>query len=265
MLSQLRLTAIIGICAVMLSASCSTGAQPAPAKYSVLTIEVKPGMNGQFEEFIHKFRDAVEKNKGPQRWRANASVSGNQVYNFTREFGTWTEFGQDAPEPLVAAYGEQEAGRLLGLLQTSVASTTTAIYVARPDLSRPRPANAANAAAAAVAVLYIDLNVKLGKEQQFEDNTKKLIEATNATAPNDFWEMRQRMFGPGNGAGYRVVVVFQKWSDLDAPDKPLRQRLTEHFGTAEGERLDALGTDSLQGINQRLNRVRADLGRPPAN
>jgi hypothetical protein len=264
MLSQLRLTAVIGICAVLLSASCNIGAQPVPTKYSALAIEVKPGMQRQFEEFIHKFRDAVEKNRGPQRWLANAAVSGSPVYTFTREFGTWTEFGQDAPEPLVAAYGEQEAGRLLGLLQSSVACESTTIYVARPDLSRPAPANAASTATP-VAVRYIDVNVKLGKEQQFESYMKKVIEATNATAPNAFFQTRQRMFGPGNSSGYRVDVEFQKWSDLDTPDKPPPQRLTEHFGAAEGERLEALGNDSITGFSRRLNRVRADLGRPPAN
>jgi len=67
MLSQIKSTAIISMCAVMLSASCGTEAQDAPAMFSVLTIEVKPGTNAQFEEFIGKFRAAAEQTKSSLR------------------------------------------------------------------------------------------------------------------------------------------------------------------------------------------------------
>jgi len=263
-----RSSALVALCTATLVMSPGIRAQTAaPQKYDVITVEVKPGANAQFEEFVRKLRDAVEKNKGSERWLASQSMSGNPVYTFTRPFGTWAgEFGQAASDPLIKAYGEQEAARLAGLLAASVANESTAFYVARPDLSRPRPPAAAGAAAATpVAVEYLDLNVKLGKEQQFEGYVKKLIEATNKTAPSAFWEMRQRQFGPGNAAGYRVVLTFATWADLDTPAKPLQQRLTEQFGAAEGERLQGLATDALQGMNSRLNRVRIDLERPPTN
>jgi hypothetical protein len=260
-------SALIALCASTFAMSQGVRAQTAPPqKYDVITVEVKPGANAQFEEFVHKLRDAVEKNKGPEHWLASQSMSGNPVYTFSRPFGTWAgEFGQAPSDPLVKAYGEQEAARLAGLLAASVASESTAIYVARPDLSRPRPPAAAGAPAATpVAVEFLDLNVKLGKEQQFEGYVKKLIEATNKAAPNAYWEMRQRQFGPGNAAGYRVVLTFAAWADLDKPpEKSLLQRLTEQFGAAEGERLQGLAMDALQGENSRLNRVRSDLARPP--
>lgn len=260
MLPQIKSAAIIGICSVLLTASCGTSAQEAPAKYSTVVIEVKPGMNGPLEELLRKFRDAAEQTNGPQRWLASQSMSGNPVYTINIPFGTWAEFGPaDDTNPLVAAYGQEEATRLLGALQTSVASNVTTIYVARPDLSRPPPEGQGTP----VAVLFIDLTVRLGMEQQFEEYVGKIIEATNATAPNAHWLMRQRMFGPGNAPGYRVVVTFQQWADLDAPEKPLPQRLREHFGAEEGARLETLGTAAVQGVNERLNRVRSDLARPP--
>ena len=263
-----RSSALVALCTATLVISPGICAQTAaPQKYDVITIEVKPGANAQFEEFVHKLRDAVEKNKGPERWLASQSMSGNSVYTFTRPFATWAgEFGQAASDPLIKAYGDQEAARLLGLLAASAANESTAFYVGRPDLSRPRPPVAAGSPAATpVAVEYLDLNVKLGKEQQFEGYVKKLIEATNKAAPNAYWEMRQRQFGPGNAAGYRVVLTYATWADLDKPEKPLQQRLTEQFGGAEGERLQGLATDALQGVNSRLNRVRTDLERPPTN
>jgi len=263
MLSHIKSTAVIGVCAVMLTASCGTAAQEPPPKFSSITLEVRPGMEGQLEEVITKFRDAVEQLNGPQRWLASQSMSGNPIYTINIPFATWAEFGPPPAggDPLFTAFGEEEARRVIGLLGTAVESIATTIYVARPDLSRPPPESDATP----VAVLYIDLNVRLGMEQQFEDYAKKIIEATNATAPTAYWAMRQRMFGPGNAAGYRVVVTFQQWADLDVEPKPLPQRLQEHFGVEEGARLETLGLGAIQGVNERLNRVRSDLARPPVD
>jgi hypothetical protein len=266
MFSQLKSVALPALCIGSLIGMSGASAQNAPEKYRVLTVEVKPGMDAQFEEFIHKFRDAVEKNKGPQHWLASSSMSGNAVYFFTVPFATWAgEFGQNAPNPLIAAYGEQEAAKVLGLLAASTESETTAIYAARPDLSRPRPQATSGQAATPVAVEYVDLNVKIGKEQEFEGYVKKLIEATNKAEPTAYWQMRQRAFGPGNTPSYRAVVQFLTWADLDKQGKSLQQRLTEAFGAAEGEKIQGLASDALQGVNQRLARVRIDLERPPAN
>jgi hypothetical protein len=264
--SHIRSSVFIATCAVILTASCSTSAQNAPQKFSVATVEVKPGMAGQLGEFIKKFRDAVEKTKGPQRWLASESMSGNSVLIFTMPFGTFADLANVAGDPLVAAYGEQEAARLLGTLQSAVASESTTIYTDRPDLSRPRPAPAGGAAGnPPVAVLYVDINVKAASVSQFESFVKKLIEATSATAPTEYWNMRQRMFGPGNTPGYRVVVQFPTWADLDKPGKSIEQRIREHFGAEEGDKLLAANADTILGVNQRLARVRSDLARPPAN
>ncbi|HEY7673238.1 MAG TPA: hypothetical protein VIC71_13570 [Gammaproteobacteria bacterium] len=263
MLSHLKSTAVLGISAVMLTASCGTAAQEPPPKFSSVTIEVKPGMNGQLEEVFAKFRDAVEQTNGPQRWLTSQSMSGNAIYTVNVPFATFAEFGPPPADgdPMVKAYGEDEARRILDLLEDSVESITTTIYVGRPDLSRPPPESDTTP----VAVLYIDLTVRLGMEQPFEDYVKQIIEATNATAPTAYWAMRQRMFGPGNTAGYRVVVTFQQWADLDAEPKPIPQRMEEHFGAEEGARLMTAGLGAVQGINERLNRVRSDLARPPVD
>lgn len=261
MTAHIRSTIVIGACAVLLTASCGTAAQEPPPKFSTVTIEVKPGMNEQFEEVVRKFRDAVEQTNGPQRWLASQSMSGNPIYTINVPFDTWAEFGPPpaSGNPLIAAYGQEEAQRILGMLSDAQEGSTTTVYVARPDLSRPPPESDATP----VAVLYIDLNVRLGMEQPFESYAKQIIEATNATEPNAYWQMRQRMFGPGNAAGYRVVVIFWQWADLDVQLKSIPQRMQEHFGAEEAARLEQAGLAAILGINQRLNRVREDLARPP--
>jgi hypothetical protein len=50
MLAQVKAIVAIAVCAVLLTASCGTAAREPPAKFSSVTIEVKPGMNGQLEE-----------------------------------------------------------------------------------------------------------------------------------------------------------------------------------------------------------------------
>ena len=255
-------TSFLGVLLVMLGASSGIQAQGAAQMYSTITVEVKPGMNAQFEEFVGKLKAAAEQTNSSFRWLASQSVSGNPVYSFSRPFGSFAALGEAGPD-LAKVYGAAESARLLGLLQASTTNESTTIYVARPDLSRPAPAVAGAAAAAPVAVLFVDLAVRPGKEQSFEEYVKKLIVAVNAKSPTQYWTMRQRSFGPGNTPGYRVVVTFQKWADLDTPPKPMQQTLVEQYGATEGARLEALSNDAVQGVTQRLNRVRADLGRPP--
>jgi len=254
-----RLCALVGVCAVILGISGGVQAQDAPQMYSVLTVEVKPGAEGQFEEFVSKFRDAAEETESPVRWNASSAVTSGNSYVFTRPFGSFAALEGAGPE-LNEVYGEEEAGRLLGLLQASAASMSTTIYVERPDLSRPWPELEGTPA----AVLYIDLNVRFGMEEQFEAYAGKVKEATDATAPNAFWLMRQRVFGPGtNNGAYRVVVVFPQWTDLDTPAKPIPDRMREHFGAEESARLQTEIGDALQAVRENLYRVRADLARPP--
>jgi hypothetical protein len=180
------------------------------------------------------------------------------VYTFTRPFQTFAAFGEAGPD-LAKAFGAAESGRLLGLLQASVTSESSSIYVYRPDLSRPWP----TLETPPEAVLFLDITVRGGKEEEFEGYVKKLMEAVNAKSPDQQWQMRQRLFGPGNAPVYRVVVVFPKWTALDRPPMPQPELLRQQFGAAEATRLEAIATDSIQGVNERLNRVRNDLARPP--
>jgi hypothetical protein len=258
-LMRTKLCAVLGVCAAALALFGAAHAQDAPELSSVLTVEVKPGTNGQFEEFVTKFRDAAEETNSSLRWRAVSAESGSDAYVFTRPFGSFAAL-EDAGPDLTEVYGAEEAQRLLGLLAASAASMSTTIYADRPDLSRPWPALEGTPA----AVLYIDLNVRVGMEAAFEDYVHKVVEATDATAPEAFWLMRQRVFGPGTANGaYRVAVVFPEWSDLDAQEKPIPQRMREHFGAEEGDRLEATVPEFLVNIRETLHRVRTDLAREP--
>jgi hypothetical protein len=235
-------------------------AQEAPQMYAVTTIEVKPGGDPQLEEVIKKFKEAADKTNSPLRYTTAQSVSGNPVYTFNRPFRSFAAFGEQGPN-LAETLGAAEMSRLMGLLQQSAGNESTSIYVARPDLSRPGPAQQATPE----AVLYMDITVRAGKQEAFEGYVKKVVEAVAAVSPTQYWQMRQRTFGPGQNPVYRVVVTFPKWTALDTPPMPLPAQLAKHFGAAEAEKLAAIAADSIQGVNERLNRTRPDLSRPPMN
>ncbi len=245
--------AVVATCVCLLGVSFAAHAQDAAPSVSALTVHVKPGMNQQFEEYLKAFVAAADKTSPKLEWLSAQSMTGGPVYVFNRAFGSWAELGAAGPD-FVAAFGAPEAKRLAGLLQASVESVSTAIYRRRMDLSRPWPA----LEGVPDAVVHIFITVQGNMGPQFESFVGKVIEATAATAPNAYWLMDE----PGAGAtDYRVTVIAKSWSDLDKPDKPIPQRILEHFGQAEGQKLLAESNGAIEGIETRISRTRPDLGR----
>jgi hypothetical protein len=239
------------------SAQGNAQSQQTPQLLSILTIDVKPGANAQFEEFIAKYREAAERTGSALRWLAASSETGSSRYSFARPFGSFSALADEGPD-LMKVYGPDEARRLMGVFQAAVSGMATAIYTARPDLSRPGP----QSQTAPVAVLFIDVTVRPNREADFEDLAKKVVEASDATAPEAHWNMFAPLFG--GGSTYRVVVDVPSWNFLDKPPKPIEQRLREHFGEGEAQRLNELMTAVVDHVDQSLNRVRPELARPPA-
>jgi hypothetical protein len=238
-------------CLLVLSAAAQ--AQNAGESVSALTVHLNPGTNQLFEEYVKALREAANRTNSKMAYLTSQSMTGEPTYQFNRTFTSWAEIGEPGPN-LAAVYGEAEAKRLAGLLQTSIASTSTAIYTRRLDLSRPWPALDATP----VAVTHINITVRPQMTAQFESFMHKVIEATAATAPNLYWLAD----APGEGAkSYRLTQLANKWTDLDTPPKPVPQRLAEHFGQAEGQRLMAEAMGMIENIETVVRRTRPDLNR----
>jgi hypothetical protein len=179
---------------VLLGVTGASLAQEVPERYSTLTVEVKPGANAQYEEFILAFKAAAEKTNSPLHWLVSQTeVGGSNNYIFHRPIASWRELETPVGAILRQAYNEREVQRLLGLEAASATSVHTAAYIARPDLSRPGPA-----IENVVAVNYIDIKVRYGMNQEFEDVARHVVEASAATTPNVHWEMRGPSFGADN-------------------------------------------------------------------
>ncbi len=232
-------------------------AQDAPGRWSVLTVEVKPGANAQFEEFIQAFREAAVETDSSLYWLVSQTeVGGSNNYAFHRPISSWAEVETPAGAILSEVYEDQEVERLLALYNSSAARIHTAAYLDRPDLSRAAPPMPD-----VVAVNYLDIGIHQGMNQQFEEFVRHLVEASEATAPSAYWEMRAPSFGARNA--YRVVVAFSEWADADVVQKPIPQRLAEHYGEVRGAQILEEGNAAIESFRSSLRRTRGDLARPP--
>lgn len=246
---------ILSAMACLCITGIAAGAQP-PAGVNGLaetTITVRPGMNQQFEEVIRAAKAAADKTKAPNQWRIARSLTGGNTYIIDSGFASWAEFAQPLPN-MEAAYGASEARRLGGLFQASVESVSRATYTYRADLSRLWPDNTT---AAAVEHTYV--TPKPGRGQTVESLVKRLIEATNAVQKDNYWIMAS----PGAGADgrYLVIIVHPKWTDMDAPGKPIPQRLSEHFGAADGQAMWTALQDSTDRVETVIGMAMQDLSR----
>lgn len=250
-----RFVSLLCCITLLMCASLSSQAQNVPQKVILEKYVVKPGTNDKFEEVIKKFKEAVNKTKAPYRWLVSQSfVGAGNSYNIVVPFTSWGTFSKQR-DVIKEAYSKHEADRILGLLEKSVVKEKVMSYTFNADASRPLPAGTTEA-----AVLLYYIKVKQGMGPQFQEFAKQVKEATDATAP----DAHSEFFNPGIGAdSYLVVIPVKDLKDLDKPDKPLMQRMTEHFGKEKGAKLMQQGFATVESLKSQLQMVRPDLALPP--
>ena len=85
---------LVSILAVMISFTANAEEAP-PTGYSVLSIEIKPGSQGQFEEFILKFKQAADHIGTVPTWYATSpGVGEDNVYSFASPFMSFGELAR---------------------------------------------------------------------------------------------------------------------------------------------------------------------------
>jgi len=236
---------------VMSLTATAEDAPTAPTGFSVLTVEVKAGSQQTFEAFIAKYKEAVEKVGGPAWFAESPGIGSLTTYSFARPFNSYADLA-DQSNPLVEAFGADEAQKVAALFGDSVASSSTATYLPRPDLSIQNDGEGAE------VVLAFDISVNPGMEEKFENWVKKLIAATDDRQFNTY----QR--GVGEGPDYSVRVPM-KWADLDVQPTPIPEVLEKKYGKKEMRRLMADNLAAVSSIVESVTRVRADMSNIPAN
>ncbi len=223
-----------------------------PRGFSVLNVEVKQGGALAFEQAARRFKAASDKLNTPTYFASSPGIGQDRMYTFANPFNSFTELSEQR-NVLVEAFGEEEAQKVFAMLQESVESVESFIAIPRPDMSIYGP----DRETPPEITLVITLTAKAGMIDEFEDYSDKIIESTKAVAPDLYWNMYQ--FGLGGAARTYSVRINQDWADMDRPSKSIRERLVEHYGKRQGERIFAEGQASIESVSTAVRRIRADL------
>jgi hypothetical protein len=238
----------------MLAVSCIAIAQEGPPTgFSVFAAEVKPGSQGQFEEFIVKFKQAADHLGTIPTWYASSpGIGQDNIYTFATPFKSFGELAEQRAI-LQEVYEAEEVTRLVDLYQNAVVSTQTYVVHPRPDLSRRAPPRESPAE----VVLTVSITVNPGMVPAYEDYVKKLLEATDQTAKDAYWNL----YAHGIGATPRTFTVRipMNWVDMDTPNKPFIERLNEAFGKRQGAKIFAAGQATIANMEYAIRRNRPDL------
>ena len=185
-------------------------------------------------------------------WFAESPGIGSlTTYSFARPFNSYADLA-DQSNPLLEAFGAEEAAKAFALFGDSVASSQTATYIPRPELS------ILNDGEGAEVVLTLGISVNPGMQQQFEAWVKKFIAAVDDRQFNTY------QLGIGEGPDY-VVRIPMKWADLDTQPAPIPEVLEKKYGKKEMQRLMADNQAAVSGIVQSVARIRADMSNIPAD
>ncbi len=222
-----------------------------PRGWTVNLFQVAVGRAPEFEQVSMKFKAAADKIKSPEYFGYSAALGNNGLYAFVSPFNSYQEFATQQ-NVLAEVYEGEELAEIGQMFQDSVDSTDSYVIVPRPDLGIAGP----EFETPPEILLLIAVTVKNGMGPQFEAYLEKLVEATKATAPDLYYNA----FQPGLGSGpiWRFGIA-QNWVDLDTLGKPIPQRLTEHFGKRNGERIYQDGQDAIESVEFTVSRVRVDL------
>jgi hypothetical protein len=248
-------TITVCVLAVALLAFGTTGAQEEGNLVQAITVKVRPGTNAKFEEFVRAFRDASQQQGLENYWLSAESASGQPAYTFNMTMSGWGDMANPGPQ-LIEAFGEEEAMRIEGLLESSVEEMHVAFYETQPDLS-VLPTEAMDTPP--VAVLYSLITLNPGMAPQYIEATRMTREASLAVVPDSYYVVQ----APGFGAnGVRVIGIIQEWGDLDTNMGP-GQRVIAHYGEEEGAHISQMATESISNIETTLYRTRPDLSYQP--
>jgi hypothetical protein len=103
----------------------------------------------------------------------------------------------------------------------------------------------------------LEVKIRPGTDEAYEDFVKKIIEAHDKANSPAYWAGYQVVVGKPGGT-YRFVRSFEKWADLDS-DRPSNLAvLIGAFGEKEGKRMLNEGMRNVEGTMTRIWRMLPD-------
>jgi hypothetical protein len=234
-----------------LNSAIALAEEAAPIGLVITQYHVAPGKELGFEEVSAKFKAAADK-VGSQEYFGYSPGLGNPgLYAFAAPFRSYADLGNNE-NPLAAVYKGEELAAIGATFQDSVTDIDSYVIIPRPDLSIPGPERKVPPE----VLLLISVTIKNDKGEEYAEFLKKLVEATKATSPDAYWNAFQPGFGSGPVWRFGIAM---NWADLGQPGKSVPQRIMEHFGKRNGEKINAMSTDAVESIEFVVSRVRPDL------
>jgi hypothetical protein len=230
-----------------------------PALVSLLQIQTAPGRGPALEAYIRKAIEANNQVGSNVYWTTTQTAIGDiTTYGIIRQVTSFAELAPPAEEPIVAAFGPEAAAGLMDALAPNVTSVRSAVWVHRPDLSRP-PAERDTPPPLLHTIL---MTTKPGAAHEFEEYATKVGEAAREQNWPNHWDT----YAPLVGAGTDYGIVLPRWSyeELDTPAQTIPDLLEEQFGRREATRLLEIASDTILSMESSLNTIRPDLSRQPA-
>ena len=241
-------------CAILILFSYSVAAQQ---NIALTTIRTNSGTLA--DPVFNTIRQAMEETNTPFYWLVAQAASGEERLMVATLYDSYSFMDVNWTGAIGQALAPDELVQFGNAISTSFKSITTARYRARPDLGRtPPPVQGVQPPPDAVVTLEIE--VANGRNADFEAWALQVVEATETSAPDMYWNMLAPAFGTNN---YLVTAFIPQWEMLDVPAKSVAQRVIEHFGERRGNQMLEDSNEIVLSVKTELYRTRPDLSRPP--
>ncbi len=243
----------------VLAAAGSAQAQSQPKQFvQVLTVHAKPEGAVDYEAFVKKVMAAGEKIGEKQRVVTYQVTTGGPGYTYmiATYFDKWAETDGllSVPEILSKALGELEGGKALRAGRANIASTESAVYRLRPELStKPK---AYDPPPAYLQIFRTEVKPEMSREWERVIGRYKAASEQIPETPTSI--RRVSIEGPGNV--YITSSAYANGAERDAWPSFL-DVLKKAYGDDEARSLDQRRTDCIKRSEAFIMKFRPDLSR----
>ena len=208
----------------------SLTAMPAAAQFQqMIEVQVKPGHEIGYENYIKKIKEAADKIGSPMSWSTFYVAVGKagSTYRISLLFDKWgdRDAWQGPRQVLVEAFGEQEGSKVYSEGASHVASSSSRLWQVIDDgTANPQ-------ARGAVPAPFYEVTIRWVKPEMVAEyrgllrRFKSAYEAAEGNPSVTRWVLR---FGSGENRTFRRTHPFDSWGDRDGWNA--RDVISKHFG-----------------------------------
>lgn len=226
---------------------------------NVLSVQLRPGAIGRYEERIQRLAAAAKKKKESFHWEAWSTAFGETLaMHYVSTLETFAQLGErgTVPQLLERVLGAKEAPEFMEQIGECTLAQQNTLSVDRPDLSYPDASVTSSSHPIAVVT---DVRVRPGLRDAFEELLRKLSEAIPKV--DDPTRLATNQAAIGNLAEYWTVRPARDMAELDTQRGP-DELLSMAFGPGEGGLIFRNGIEAIDQIQREIVMYRPELSNP---